>query len=345
MAPCTICEKRVINRSKGLECYICEEWTHITCCNVRTSLYDELVPYEGPNLLFVCDQCKPDVVKLRQVRRNLPSGSSGESSSVDDPVVTCIFKDEAAAPVQENLTEPLPVSSTPKKRKRPKKSLRKNRAAATTTPAVIENAQSAPLATSSIVQSNETVKPGVPVQFNDVKPMVSKFPPREQCLIVVNIPESSSQVSQQRLDDDLRQLRSCFSSLFMVGEEEIAASIRVKAAYRLGKPKTPATDELTCSPRPLKVVLSTHEEAKAVLQRKHRLRGSCIRILKDLSPEDRSKLRDALAELKKRRDNGETDLFVRDFRVVKRRPKVRWEPLFLKMKHPNAEENPPQRLD
>jgi hypothetical protein len=109
------------------------------------------------------------------------------------------------------------------------------------------------------------------------------------------------------------------------GEDSVASSLRVKSAFRLGAQREDPVQQ----PRPLKVVLSTAEEVQAILKRKYRLKGQAIRILRDLSPEDRTKLREALASLRERRANGETDLFIRDFRVLHRKPRIRWIPLSL----------------
>ncbi|VDP70191.1 unnamed protein product [Echinostoma caproni] len=147
-----------------------------------------------------------------------------------------------------------------------------------------------------------------------------KLPPRFQCLIVVNLPEAESTTVQARLDHDLQLLRSHMVTLFDGDEVELAASIRVKAAFRLGKPRQDT------SPRPLKVVLRAESEAKAILQRTHKLRGTPVRFLRNLGPDQGSKSKTALEELRGRRAKGETDLFIRDFHVHRKRTQMRWLP-------------------
>jgi hypothetical protein len=154
-------------------------------------------------------------------------------------------------------------------------------------------------------------------------------PSREQCLIIVDLsePPMSAPSSQDRVDHDTAQLRDCLSKLFIEGEEKVASSIRVKSVFRIGR--RPTEDSATTQPRPVKVVLGCPEEAAAVFRRAHRLRGDKVRILRDLDPEDRVKLRDALKELHERRAAGEQDLYIQDFRVIRRRPRIRWIPLTL----------------
>ena len=131
----------------------------------------------------------------------------------------------------------------------------------------------------------------------------------------------------------MKELRTCFTSLFDPGEDELTSSIKLKGAFRLGKrPDTPQDH-----PRPLKIVLGSVQEAQLILRRAPRLKGQPVRFLRDLSPDDRAKLKTALNELHERRANGETNLILRDFRVVKRKPRIRWIPLSLTSHSPGAE--------
>ncbi|VDP69552.1 unnamed protein product [Echinostoma caproni] len=116
----------------------------------------------------------------------------------------------------------------------------------------------------------------------------SKLPPKSQCLTVVNLPEAEATTARARLDHDKQLLRSHMVTLSDGDEVEPAASIRVKAAFRLGKHRQDN------SPRPLKVVLRAESEVKAILQRTHKLKGTPVRFLRDLDPDQRSKLKTAL---------------------------------------------------
>ncbi|VDP66032.1 unnamed protein product [Echinostoma caproni] len=109
------------------------------------------------------------------------------------------------------------------------------------------------------------------------------------------------------------------ATLFADDEVETEASIRIKAAFRPGNPRQDN------SPWPLKVVLWAEGEAKAILQRTRNLKGTPVRFLRDLDTEQHSKLKTALEELRERRAKGETDHFIRDFRI--HHPQLRWLPL------------------
>ena len=92
--------------------------------------------------------------------------------------------------------------------------------------------------------------------------------------------------------------------------------IHLKQIFRLGK----RSDK----PRPLKLVLGSENEASEILKRTYRLKGQDVRILRDLSPEDREKLKAALKELHEKRANGDNEWMIKDFQVIRKRPRIRW---------------------
>ena len=100
--------------------------------------------------------------------------------------------------------------------------------------------------------------------------------------------------------------------------------VTVKALVRLG-----SRDPESGRSRPLKVIFTGPEDPKRLLRRAYRLKGEPFVLRPDLSPEDRLKLQQATKELKSRTQNGETDLTIVNFRVVRRAPILR-KPLLLK---------------
>ena len=149
---------------------------------------------------------------------------------------------------------------------------------------------------------------------------MDKQPGRDRCLILFNVPESSKESIADRILDDRFLLQSLVSKLFDPGEN----GLHILQAYRLGQENQ--SSEL---PRPLKIVLESPDECKRVFSRVHRLKGDPLHIQRDLSPEDRWKMKQALLELRRRRDAGENDLRFVNFRVVKRLPRTAWKPLII----------------
>ncbi|TPP64940.1 hypothetical protein FGIG_07846 [Fasciola gigantica] len=136
------------------------------------------------------------------------------------------------------------------------------------------------------------------------------FPDRAQCFLLVNLPEASVAELQGTLDYDLSPLRHYLSRILTSEKEAAVNSVRVTAAFCLGKQQTSGEQ-----PRPHKVVLSTVDEARLVLHRAYKLKGESVRILRDLSPEQRQQLKLATVKLNERRLKGETDLVIQDLLV------------------------------
>lgn len=152
----------------------------------------------------------------------------------------------------------------------------------------------------------------------------SKPPPkhpqdtRKQCLIMVNAQEQIGETAEERVKQERDFLQSVFGKLFDQGEE----GVTILSAFRLGRKRDEGD-----KPRALKIVLASEDEVQRVMKRTGRLKGQPFRILRDLSPEDRIKMRAATQELRERLEAGERDLHIVDFRVVKRKPHIRWKPL------------------
>lgn len=170
-------------------------------------------------------------------------------------------------------------------------------------------------------QLQEVAKPSAPLI-----PQSSLKPGRERCFIVMNATESMKNTAAERIIDDQEFLQSLVSKLFDDDED----GITVISAFRLGK----KSDEPNLKPRPLKVILNSEGECRRVLSRCYRLKGEPFRVLRDLSPEDRIRMRQAVQELKARKATGELNLRIEDFRVVVRPPRVVWHPISLRPRIP-----------
>ena len=127
MAPslCTKCQKNVTAASKAFQCYWCDRWTHIRCCEVNEDLYRQMMNYHRLNMNFCCDDCLPRMERARNADPTPPLGSadasSDDDSPQDSPNATCI-------PVQPTTSDndaaiPPLTTSTPKKRRTRKRKI------------------------------------------------------------------------------------------------------------------------------------------------------------------------------------------------------------------------------
>jgi hypothetical protein len=141
---------------------------------------------------------------------------------------------------------------------------------------------------------------------------------RQRSLIFFNVPENDADAAQNCLTHDCNQITETVQRLLAQGD----ATVAVHQVYRLGS--KPANSR----PRPLKVVFGSVEIALFFFSRGYRLRGQNVSMKADLSPEDRERQKKAVQELKTRTSEGEKDLIVVNFRVVRRR-KMLTSPLMI----------------
>lgn len=134
--------------------------------------------------------------------------------------------------------------------------------------------------------------------FTDTDSLLQEIRDREKrsCnLMVFGVPESSSADIQRRVADDTRRTEEMMVKLGL--------EIRAQRVLRVGK--------LGVRPRPLKLILPSHEDVLRCLRNKRNLRDSDIRINSDLTELQRAHLRELRRQLKARMEGGETDITIR----------------------------------
>ena len=184
----------------------------------------------------------------------------------------------------------------------------------------------------AVVQRNTPSKPsGIEAQCGLIEPTPTvtkssatadkpRYTPREHCILIFGASESLKPLPQERHAEDMSVLQRVIDKVL----DKEDTGVTVKALVRLG-----SRDPESGRSRPLKVIFTGPEDPKRLLRRAYRLKGEPFVLRPDLSPEDRLKLQQATKELKSRTQNGETDLTIVNFRVVRRAPILR-KPLLLK---------------
>ena len=296
--------------------------------------------YHGLNMNFICDSCIPKLNAARAADCP-PPGSADKSSEDDSPNVTCVQVQPIVDvpkidnPISTSTPVPSPDNSSTNFNL-PVKPLALSYAAAVATPAISKEAipklkpqarkarvrlapsPSCDIAT-RVQQLEEMITKCLPPVTAPSKPSSSQTPARDRCLIIIKAPESLKTSPAERILDDQNFLQKMVTVLFDENED----GINVVSAFRLGR----KSDDPVSNPRPLKVVLKDNEEARRVFSRTSRLKGLEYRVFRDLCPEDRIRMRQAVQELKQRRQLGESNLHIVDFQVVVRRPRVVWHPV------------------
>ena len=158
-------------------------------------------------------------------------------------------------------------------------------------------------------------------------------------LVLFNVPESLSENQETRMRHD----REMFLTLYDIQEEEFKDE-EVKVMYRIGgkdakKPRPMLVKFIENQPK-LKYLKLSGDLALNVDEEEIKIYAT-----HDRTPEQRQKMKELTQKVKDRRDKGETDIVIRNFRIVKKktappegdqtqnrgpnRP-VRWNKLFWK---------------
>ncbi|CAH8621388.1 unnamed protein product [Dicrocoelium dendriticum] len=115
--------------------------------------------------------------------------------------------------------------------------------------------------------------------------------------MVFHVPESKDENPQIRYAREFEFFQRLIGRRLNVGED----SVTIKQVIRLGKKSKQ-------SYRRLRINFANHNMPQLILSRLPRLKGIKVHIRRDLEPEDRGHLKTAVIELKRRTENGETDL-------------------------------------
>ncbi|CAH8621938.1 unnamed protein product [Dicrocoelium dendriticum] len=349
---CLSCSKGVTTRSKAVQCSECDGWMHIACCGICPDQYMHLQRFTSPAINFFCDNCraslncrrllaglsalsidsssptKPDTIHDTSAPPCSPSTSTSgwitpigkrsrtTSTTHTDPSTQILPTDPTtrsyAAVVRESAVS-VPICNSPttggaKSRPKPVEKPKPKLSSQSQMKLVLDRLSELEKAAK---ENPPRSKPHVPERTQ---------PSRDRCLIIMNAAESEKPTPAERILDDQTLLERLVSLLFDKGEQ----GINIVSAFRLGKKQEDISRN-----RPLKIVCRDEEECRRILRRTSRLKGEPFYVLRDLSPEDRVKMKKAVEELRTRRGSGETDLHIVDFRVVRRTPKTRWRPILL----------------
>ena len=140
---------------------------------------------------------------------------------------------------------------------------------------------------------------------------------RKTNVIVHGLPESHAAEASDREDDDLGLTASMLY-------EMKCDKVEVEQAVRLGRRPDVEDNADTYKPRPLKLVLKTEEQKVKVLTAARNLRvikdgaWKDVFMHADLTMKEREVRRQLVAEMKERKQQGETDLIIVNWKIVKR---------------------------
>ncbi|CAH8497502.1 unnamed protein product, partial [Dicrocoelium dendriticum] len=334
-ATCGSCSKVVGNKAHALRCFSCDVLFHISCIGLSADVFRKSLDIRHRFFQVICDKCRgtrhqntqrpqtttekslfqietnrsprgikrprettsvtsPSIVSPRSAPP--PASSTPAESQVqcfppmedsDSEATKCRFTDRSvnfSEPVYEPLNTKDPWTT-------PKRNGPRNRVQTSPADKQLPNQLSA----SSSAPTGSS--------------LISL---RRHNLMVFHVPESKDENPQIRYDHDDEFLQGFIDRLLDVGED----SVTIKQVIRLGQ-------KTNQSCRPLRITFANPNMPQLILSRLSRLKGIKVPIRRDLEPEDRDRLKTAVIELKRRTEEGETDLQVVNFRVIKKGVRTR----------------------
>ena len=138
---------------------------------------------------------------------------------------------------------------------------------------------------------------------------------RKDNIILVNVPESTGEDNEDRKKEDIEKTKEIIRKAC----PDIPTDISVTEPVRLGKPEKDKT-------RLLRVKVDSEETKRKILKNAYSLNTGIkdpkkrIYINPDYTPSERKQQKDLRDELRKRREGGETDIIIRNSRIVKKTP-------------------------
>lgn len=257
-------------------------------CGIQTVSVDEKPPSASSSKLAEIDHSVGGLspVTAVELQTPLPTKSRRRKNKKTESLQPAVEATHTECEVNKLITEPTPVSS------------------AVSLPPISYAAVASPLTTTkSHAPATVTRGVGTPRRGDSYT---------DSSVIFRNVTESNASLPKERLLCDLNWFRVCVSKLLPPG----FPGVTVRKLIRLGPAPVGMSD---ARPRLLRVVLSTPDERKALLRFAFKLKDSGVSVQPDLPLADRSKLKEALKDLKARREAGETGLHLVGFRVVSRR--------------------------
>ena len=303
---CLECGKEVTEETKALQCDKCGHetaWKCITCLGISSELYDVLIEDEGPELKWFCDPC------LHTPTACTPAKDSHDK--LEEIITTMGRLMEKLCYIEKRIDDKADV-----------KHLTDVETKVRMVETKIDSLEQEMKEMKHNVKTEEThvidcVEKVLSVRSKEATDEEAEKAKRKTNVIVHGLPESHAAEASDREDDDLGLTASMLY-------EMKCDKVEVEQAVRLGRRPDVEDNADTYKPRPLKLVLKTEEQKVKVLTAARNLRlikdgaWKDVFMHADLTMKEREVRRQLVAEMKERKQQGETDLIIVNWKIVKR---------------------------
>jgi len=329
---CQGCGIIVAEDTRALQCDRCmgaDTWKCASCLGLTDDLYDQLLADSGPKLRWFCDECDKIVLDNNPARggdrldklmglmervleryQHLEAELNKKFDIIEEKL-----KDKCdtsrIAQLESRLLEAEKMAA------RWEQELRSEVTTSTIKmEACVSNLEHRMTTAEATVQSrcaaSSIIKAGDHFDDEDEREEKEK---RKTSVIIHGVRESDCELPADRQDEDLTVLAAMLHELDC---DEVKAT----QAIRLGKRSPDAENE--AKPRPINMVVESEDQKIKVIRSAKNLRlvedGAWKKVFihQDLTLKEREERRNLLAQLKRRRDEGETGLALVGNKIVKR---------------------------
>ena len=309
-AKCGDCDQTFKNGAGWVGCCACKEYYHRACSGLNDIEFDGIVECSKKNstaIRYTCRLCDTDVKnildnvqkfkKMQKELEKIQAETNNKIEAIEKRVINCEKAAEKNASLEtrvKKLEEILPC-----------------------------------LSEGATGQTNEIPPSFRDIMKKDIQKSVSKkieekldkfqdieerqlIEEKKNNVIMFNVPELASVIPEDRLRHD----RSKFIEIFKIREENFDDET-IESMYRVGKRDSEKV-------RPILIKFCDEETKMKYLKESRDLKIKVgdeeerIYVSNDLTRNQREKTKQLATEIKKRRDQGEENLVIRNFQIVKK---------------------------
>ena len=287
------CGRAVTDEAEGVQCNVCSGWYHALCQTLTPVAVEALKKFKG--LAWICHECD-DHLKSGMIRVLRPNNNSADEklAQLVSAVAQQASKIERITKGYEQLCSEIQASQSRLFEGQGKDDQGMKRGSFAD---IVKG--SCDEVVSKITSTIENIPQGIGQETLERE--------RRKCNVVVhNLPESQTESSKARLDEDIRNVMDII-------KDELHIYARVVSAFRVGQRQRDR-------PRLLIVKFETEASKWDVVRYarhlQHSHKWSNIYINPDLTKDERQAGKQLRQELDQRRKNGEKDLVIRNKKII-----------------------------
>jgi len=291
---CIFCGETIDKKKPAIRCDICVNWVCFTCSNLSKVLYAEISKAEESDIEWMCRVCKGTKTDLRSINdtlKDLIRSNDDRLSTVESKLTN----------LETNLKESVEES------KKMKESVRN------------DLAEDIGKVRTDIAGDLSKMRSDITDEIDKRLKEKEDIAKRERNLFFYKVPESDDSESTNRIVHDRNYV-------FKVCEEIGIKEPKLTSVVRFGKIVRNEDKTInTSKPRPIRITFLEKRERRLVLTNAKLLKTpkdeslKSISISRDLTAVERNQYKELEKELQRRKDAGESDLYISRNRIVKKK--------------------------